>query len=127
MTAPRTPEPTVSAQDSHVRTPHARQALPVVQAVELGPNVLGVSHWDRLLGGLLYAATPRIDWATLLRRTFQADGLECRKCRGRLRVLACVADAVTAREILGRLEIPVDVPRAARARDPTDEGDVADA
>ncbi|MBK6691435.1 MAG: hypothetical protein IPG50_04425 [Myxococcales bacterium] len=31
------------------------------------PNVLSVKHWDRLLRGALYAATVRIDWATLLR------------------------------------------------------------
>jgi hypothetical protein len=33
-----------------------------------------VKHWSRLLGGLLYAASPCVDWATLLRRTFEVDG-----------------------------------------------------
>jgi hypothetical protein len=32
-----------------------------VDAIVLAPNVLSVSHWSRLVGGLLYAASPRID------------------------------------------------------------------
>ncbi len=39
----------------------------------LAPNVRSVRHWDRLLGGALYAATPRVDWATLLRWTFSVE------------------------------------------------------
>jgi len=31
--------------------------------VVLAPNILCVRHWDRLLTGALYAATPRVDWA----------------------------------------------------------------
>lgn len=46
-----------------------------------------VRHWDRLLHGLLYAASARVDWATLLRRTLDADVLQCAACGGRLRVL----------------------------------------
>jgi hypothetical protein len=55
--------------------------------VLLTPNVLSVKHWDRLLGGLLYAASPRIDWASLLRRSFEVDVLQCAVCGGRMRVL----------------------------------------
>jgi hypothetical protein len=29
------------------------------------PNVIAVRHWERLLGGVLYAVSPRMDWATL--------------------------------------------------------------
>jgi hypothetical protein len=35
--------------------------------IQLAPNIISVKHWDRLLGGLLYAVQPRVDWATLLR------------------------------------------------------------
>jgi hypothetical protein len=38
--------------------------------------VLSVAHWDRVLGGLLYATSLRLDWARLLQRTFQIDALE---------------------------------------------------
>src|ERR1019366_647792 len=31
--------------------------------ITLAPNVLSMRHWDRLLGGALYAATPRVPWA----------------------------------------------------------------
>jgi hypothetical protein len=56
----------------------------------LAPNIVSVQHWDRLLGGLLYATSPRVDWASLLRRSFSVDVLECPKCRGRLRVVAVI-------------------------------------
>jgi hypothetical protein len=106
------------------RSVHALAALTAV--VELvAPNILSVQHWERLLGGALYAATPRIDWATLLRRTFDVDVLACTKCGGRLRVLGCVTAPELARAILEQLAIPAEAPRVARARDPTDE-EVAD-
>ena len=47
----------------------------------LTPNVLGVKHWNRLLGGTLYAASPRVDWASLLRRSFEVDVLACAELR----------------------------------------------
>jgi hypothetical protein len=51
----------------------------------LAPNILSVKHWSRLLGDLLYAASPRVDWATLLRRSFEVDVLTCAHCGGRVR------------------------------------------
>jgi hypothetical protein len=59
----------------------------------LTPNALSVKHWNRLLGGALYAASRRLDWASLLRRSFEVDALACPSCDGRLRVLGEVADA----------------------------------
>jgi hypothetical protein len=41
--------------------------------VELGFNIITVHHWDRLLGGVLLATSPRVPWATLLRRTFEIE------------------------------------------------------
>jgi hypothetical protein len=86
----------------------------------LAPNILSVQHWDRLLGGLTYAATPRMDWATLLRRTFEIDALACTKCNGRLRLLSAVTERCVAEKILQHLGREIDVPTLARARDPTD-------
>ena len=49
-----------------------RGGLPAVEL--LTPNTLGVRHWSRLLGGLLYASSPRLSWSKLLRRTFDIGG-----------------------------------------------------
>ena len=94
-----------------------RGELPDVE--RLTPNTLGVRHWSRLLGGLLYATSSRLEWSKLLRRTFDIDILDCAKCHGRLRVVATIADMRAARRILERLGVPSDAPQAARARDPT--------
>jgi len=91
--------------------------------VGLAPNVISVRHWDRLLGGLLYAVSPRVDWATLLRRSFDVDVLQCPKCQGRLRVVAVITERDAVRRILSHLGEPTEAPPLARARDPTDEQD----
>jgi Putative transposase len=87
----------------------------------LSPNVLSVRHWDRLMGGALYAATPRVDWASLLRRSFDVDVMACAECGGRLRVLAVITEREPVRQILAHLCVPVDPPPLARARDPTQD------
>jgi hypothetical protein len=89
--------------------------------IHLAPNIISVKHWDRLLGGLLYAVQPRVDWATLLRRTLSVDVLECPRCHGRLRVLAVITEREPVRRILARLGLPTESPPVARARDPTDD------
>jgi len=94
---------------------------PVV--VALAPNILSVRRWERLLGGLLYAATSRIDWASLLRRSLDVDVLECPKCHGRLRVLAVITEREPVVRILSHLGLPTEAPPLARARDPSDELD----
>ena len=86
----------------------------------MAPNVLTVSHWHRLLGGALLATSARIDWATLLRRTFDVDVRQCPKCHSRIRVLAEITDPVLVRAVLTALSVDSDAPRAARARDPTE-------
>jgi hypothetical protein len=95
----------------------------LADVIRLAPNVLSVKHWDRLLGGLLYAARPRVDWATLLRRSFSVDVLECPKCQGRLRVVAVVTEREPVRRILAHLGMPTEPPTVARARDPTDDAE----
>lgn len=94
--------------------------------IALAPNVLSVRHWDRLSGGALYAATPRLDWASLLGRSFDVDVLECPKCHGRLRVLAVITEREPVQRILAHLGVPTAAPPLARARDPADELDEAE-
>jgi hypothetical protein len=65
------------------------------------------------LGGALYASAPRVDWARLLRRSFDVDVLECPKCRGRLHVLAIITEREPVVRILGHVGMPTDVPPIA--------------
>jgi hypothetical protein len=92
--------------------------------IQLAPNIISVKHWDRLLGGLLYAVQPRMDRVRLLRRSLSVDALECPKCHGRLRMLAVITEREPVRRILGHLGLPTEPPPVARARDPT--GEVSD-
>ena len=132
--APRAPSPP-EASDTHrgpamsahdVAMVAAVRAAPLADDVmRLAPNIISVRHWDRLLGGLLYAVSPRVDWATLLRRSFSVDVLECPKCHGRLRMIAVITEREPARRILAHLGLPTDPLPVARARDPTDDADEA--
>ena len=88
--------PAMSAHDAAMVA--AVRAAPLAEDVmRLAPNIISVRHWDRLLGGLLYAVSSRVDWATLLRRSFSVDVLECPKCHGRLRRIAVVTEREPAR------------------------------
>jgi hypothetical protein len=116
------PRPVVAATTVASAPPPGAPARPG-DVIRLAPNILSVRHWDRLLGGLIYATSPRVDWALLLRRSFSVDVLECPKCRGRLRVLAVVTEREPVARILAHLGMPTESPSLARARDPTDELD----
>jgi hypothetical protein len=111
--APRVPTALAALETEGV----ARAAADVVA---LGPNILSVKHWNRLLAGALYAATPRVDWARLLCRSFEVDVLACARCGGRVRVLGEVTEPAAVRLVLESLGLRAEAPRAARARDPTD-------
>ena len=78
------------------------------------PNVLSARHLARIGGGLLFAATSSVPWATLLARTFEVDVKSCVHCGGRLEVRAVVTDHDSARRILDA------IPIAARAPPPDD-------
>ena len=73
------------------------------------PNVLSARHLDRIAGGLLYAATSSVPWATLLARTFEVDVNACARCGGWLEVRAVVTDHDVAPRFLDA------IPAAARA------------
>jgi hypothetical protein len=75
-------------------------ASTLVGAGVLAPNVLSARHMDRIAGGLLYAASSNVPWATLLARTFDVDIKSCARCAGRLEVRAVVIDPLVARKIL---------------------------
>ena len=58
---------------------------------------------DRLLGGELRATGPRINWATLLRRTYAIDVFGCPACGGRMRPIAEITDPEVIERILEHL------------------------
>ena len=73
-------------------------------ALQVAPNMLSIAPWDRLLGGALYAPLSRVDWATLLRRTFDVDVKRCcTGCAGRMTVRAVVTDPAPIARLLGAL------------------------
>jgi len=116
--APRNPGP---VREPSTSTPAVRKTAGPLAPLLLAPGILSVAHWDRLLGGLLYAASPRLNWPLLLQRTFAVDVLECPKCQGRMRVIAAIHEPAVASAILDCLGITDEVPSFARARDPTDD------
>jgi hypothetical protein len=95
------------------------------EVIRLTPSVISVAHGQRLHDGALLAASPYVDWASLLRRTFEVDVLACAHCGGRLRVLSVITEPGPVRRILEHLGLDADAPPVARARDPTDERDEA--
>jgi hypothetical protein len=60
----------------------------------------------------------RIDWASLLKRTYLTDVLAC-PCGGRRRILADISEPDVIVAILGHLGLPTEPPPIARARGPT--------
>jgi hypothetical protein len=78
------------------------QTVPV--ATEVGPNILSLAHWTRLLEGELYAPRARLDWQTLLKRTFDHDLRVCPRCGQRMMVRAILTEASPLAAALARVQ-----------------------
>ena len=65
----------------------------------VAPNVLSFTHWDRLLDDELYASSTRLDWRTILKRTFGID----------LRLAQDVVHAEKERDEEARLVVELDL------------------
>ena len=74
------------------------------------PNILSAKHLGRIKGGLLFAATSHVPWATLLARTFDVDAKVYARCGARLHVRAVVTDHELARAILADLSCAARAP-----------------
>jgi hypothetical protein len=83
----------------------------------LAPNVISLRRLGQLLDGKLLATSPRLDWATLMRRTHDVDVFLCSKCGGRLRVVEVVTEKSEAAEIWSAIE--AGKPPEPRARTPS--------
>jgi len=64
------------------------------------------------------AVYARIDWASLLKRTYLEDVLAC-PCGGRRRILADITEPDVVVAILAHLGLPTEPPPRAKARGPT--------
>jgi hypothetical protein len=82
-------------------------------AEQIAPNVLSLAHWDRILQGELYATSSRIDWRSLLKRTFDVDLRVCLRCGGKLTVRAVFTDPASVAKLLDALRRPRAPPTAA--------------
>ena len=92
----------------------ATSALTTTGIAELvAPNVLSLTHRDRLLDGELYASSTRLDWRTLSKRTFDIDRRVCVRCGGRLTVRAVVTAPAAIAKMLAARRRPRAPPAAA--------------
>ena len=82
-------------------------------AEQVAPNVLSLAHLDRILQGELYATSSRIDWRSLLKRTFDVDLRVCVRCGGKLTVRAVFTDPDSVAKVLAALRRPRAPPTAA--------------
>jgi hypothetical protein len=86
-----------------------------------GDNLYTASH---LPGeGFAKPVVARFAWAALMRRAFDVDVLACRRCSGRLRLIATVEDLEAIRAILAALaasrEVAGRAPPGAPAQTPS--------
>lgn len=72
-------------------SPPSSTLLVTGAALSVAPNILCLALWDRLFGGELYAPLSRVDWATLLRRTFDVNVTRCTRCERRMTMRAVVS------------------------------------
>jgi len=52
-----------------------------------------------------FAARARSAWARLIRKVYEADPLECPKCKGPMRIIALIDDPLVVRRILEHLRL----------------------
>jgi hypothetical protein len=85
---------------------------------ELGDRPLQLrAGWSEVGPPSREPRSARVDWAELLKRTYDVDALTC-PCGGRLRFISVTTERDVARAILESLGLPSDVPPIARARSP---------
>jgi hypothetical protein len=63
-------------------------------------------------------STYRCDWAALLKRVFGVDVLQCSRCQGKMRLIACIEEPDVARKILEHLGLRAEALPILRAQAP---------
>jgi ribosomal protein S27E len=79
---------------------------PANDAAERDPRAITEAHRRRLDGGRLLATAPRLDWASLLKRTYEVDVFRCPRCHGAARVVAAITEPAVIRKILDHVREP---------------------
>jgi hypothetical protein len=109
--------PVTSAASAAVTLGSSGQTKAKPQPLANGSMVLSAASLDAAV--FVDRKLPsRIDWATLLRRVYNIDALECPQCGGRLRFIELVEDKAVARDLLQARGLPSVPPPLARARAP---------
>ena len=60
----------------------------------------------------------RLDWASLLKRVFGVDVLKCSRCKGKMRLIACIEEPDVANKILEHLGLRAEPLSTLRAQAP---------
>jgi hypothetical protein len=113
--------PTAPDSDGTKVSPDPLRAAPesgaaVVDGAMLSSGPKGQDASPKLAAGL--ALNPwRIDWGTLLKRTYDYDVLKC-ECGVRLKAVELVTEAGRAKELLEQFGMSTKPPPVARARAP---------
>jgi hypothetical protein len=119
--------PSTPAQPAPSGSPASAALRPSIAPSPLeAATTITVKHWRRILDGELFATSSRVDWATLMRRTFGFDALRCPTCDARMRVVSTLTDPDVVKKILAHLGMPTEPLPRARARDPTGQTDFGD-
>jgi hypothetical protein len=63
-------------------------------------------------------STYRLDWAALLKRVFGVDVLQCSRCQGKMRLIACIEEQDVAKKILEHLGLRAEPLPTLRAQAP---------
>jgi ATP-dependent Lhr-like helicase len=64
------------------------------------------------------SAPYRLDWASLLKRVFGVDVLQCSRCQGKMRLIACIEEPDVAKKILEHLGLRAEPLPTLRAQAP---------
>ena len=64
-------------------------------------------------------STDRLDWVALLVRVFAVDVIQCARCQGRMRLIACMEEPDVARGILEHLGLRAEALSTLRAQAPS--------
>jgi len=101
------------ATGKHASVPHPSDIRGFV-----GPSTTSTSGTETSTGASRNASSRwRLDWATLLKRTYDLDVLSC-PCGGRLKAIELVTESERAKELLEQFGLPTKSPPIARARLP---------
>lgn len=82
------------------------------------PRAVTEAHRRRIDPGRVLAATPHLDWAALLRRTYEVDVLEWPRCRGPARIVDAITGPAVIRKILEQVREPPARPPRSGAKEP---------